>query len=90
MGNWLEEKKVTAIIIKQQFGFPILSNCDFNVFNLCGQGRFQGFLSLNKVLEIGFGHKIHKLNFVSHLEISQQNCKKKNLLPNIPKKVEKL
>ena len=43
---------------------------------LCGQGRFQGFLSLNKVLEIGFGHKIPKLNFVSHLKISQENCRK--------------
>ena len=23
LGDWLERKKVTAIIIKQQFGFPI-------------------------------------------------------------------
>ena len=36
--------------------------------------------------EIGFGHKIPKLNFVSHLKISQQNCRKKKLGPNIPKK----
>ena len=28
------------------------------------------------MLEIGFGHKIPKLNFVSHLKISQENRKK--------------
>ena len=38
---------------------------------------FKGLIS-NKVLEIGFGHKIPKLNFVSHLKISQENLKKKN------------
>ena len=41
------------------------------------------------MLEIGFGHKIPKLNFVSHLKISQENCRKKISWPNIPKKVEK-
>ena len=29
------------------------------------------------MLEIGFGQKIPKLNFVSHLEISQENFRKK-------------
>ena len=29
-----------------------------------------------EIKEIGFGHKIPKLNFVSHLKISQENCKK--------------
>ena len=41
------------------------------------------------MLEIGFGHKIPKLNFVSHLKISQENCREKILWSNMPKKVEK-
>ena len=51
---------------------------------------FKGLIFLNKVLEIGFGLKIPKLNFVSHLKISQENCRKNFLWPNIPKKVEKV
>ena len=41
------------------------------------------------MLEIGFGHKIPKLNFVSHLEISQENFRKKNYDQTYYKKVEK-
>ena len=37
---------------------------------------FKGLISKNKVLEIGFDHKIAKLNFVSHSKISQKNCMK--------------
>ena len=39
--------------------------------------------------EIGFGHKIPKLNFVSHLEISQENFRKKFYDQTLCKKVEK-
>ena len=41
------------------------------------------------MLEIGFGHKIPKLNFVSHLKISQENFRKKNYDQTYYKKVEK-
>ena len=41
------------------------------------------------MLEIGFGHKIPKLNFVSHLKISQENLRKKSYDGTYNKKVEK-
>ena len=40
------------------------------------------------MLEIGFGHKIPKLNFVSHLKISQENLRKKSYDQTYYKKVE--
>ena len=41
------------------------------------------------MLEIGVGHKIPKLNFVSHLEISQENLRNKSYDQTYHKKVEK-
>ena len=41
------------------------------------------------MLEIGFGHKIPKLNFVSHLKISQENFRKNFYDQAYHKKVEK-
>ena len=40
------------------------------------------------MLEIGSGRKIPKLNFVSHLKISRENCRKTFLWPNIELWVE--
>ena len=42
------------------------------------------------MLEIGFGHKIPKVNFVSHLKISQENFRKKLYDQTYHKKVEKI
>ena len=41
------------------------------------------------MLEIGFDHKIPKLNFVSHLKISLENLRKKSYDQTYHKKVEK-
>ena len=41
------------------------------------------------MLEIGFGHKIPRLNFVSHLKISYENLRKKSYDGTYNKKVEK-
>ena len=41
------------------------------------------------MLEIGFGHKIPRLDFVSHLKISQENLRKKSYDQTYHKKVEK-
>jgi hypothetical protein len=41
------------------------------------------------VLEIGFGHKIPKLDFVSRLKISQEILKKKSYDQTYHKKMEK-
>ena len=41
------------------------------------------------MLEIGFGHKIPRLNFVSDLKISQENLRKESYDQTYHKKVEK-
>jgi hypothetical protein len=41
------------------------------------------------VLEIGFGHKIPKLNFVAHSKIYQENLRKKSYYQIYHNKVEK-
>ena len=41
------------------------------------------------MLEIGFDHKIPKLDFVSHLKVSLDNLKKQQHIANIPQKSEK-
>ena len=41
------------------------------------------------MLEIGFDHKIPKVNFVSHLKISLENLTKKSYDQTYHKKVEK-
>jgi hypothetical protein len=46
--------------------------------------------SLNKVPEIGFGHKMPKLNFVSHIKISQENLRKNQMTKHTSKRLKKV